>query len=178
MSSEDFNIHIQKRSHKDKKTELKSTQHNGHDNDLVRTTPMALVNDVNSVNGDQLTISSYHTVATSSNCDRFRASSISVSSNSGTLQKLQNVIKIEQVLRAIPTTAAILINRMVDRCFHEIEIVALLMSYLNIFDSTFKVMPFGSATFGFGGSSTNLNILVNAGNQKNHIILAKMFKHS
>lgn len=94
-----------------------------------------------------------------------RASIISTSSNSTTTQKLKNVIQIEQVSRAIPSKTVDLINRMVGRCFHEIEIVALLTRYLRTFNSTFKLLPFGSATYGFGGSTTNFNILVNAGNE-------------
>lgn len=97
--------------------------------------------------------------------DKSRASSVSISPRPATLQKLKTVFKIEHVLRAIPIKAVGLINRMVDRCFHEMEVVALLTRYLKTFDPRLKVMPFGSATYGLGGSTTNLNILVNAGNE-------------
>lgn len=107
----------------------------------------------------------------SSICDGSRASSIS----SATSQKLKDVINIDQVSRSMSSKTVDLINRMVGRCFHEIEIVALLTRYLKIFNSTLKVMPFGSATYGFGGSSTNFNILVNAGNKNFHITLARLF---
>lgn len=110
---------------------------------------------------DQINTSTSSTI-----CDGSRASSISISSNSVTSQKLKNVINIEPVSQAISSKTVDLINRMVGRCFYEIEIVALLTRYLKIFNSTLKVMPFGSATYGFGGSSTNFNILVNAGNKK------------
>lgn len=99
-----------------------------------------------------------------------RASSISILSNPVTSQKLKNVINIEQFSRTISSKTVDLINRMVGRCFNEIEIVALLTRYLKIFNPSLKVMPFGSATFGFGGSTTNFNILVNAGNKNLHII--------
>lgn len=115
---------------------------------------------------DQMNTSSSSSCSSSSSiCDGSRASSISISSNSVTSQKLKNVINIEQVSQAISSKTVDLINRMVGRCFYEIEIVALLTRYLKIFNSTLKVMPFGSATYGFGGSS-NFNILVNAGNKK------------
>lgn len=102
--------------------------------------------------------------ASSSISDLSRASIISTSSNSATTQKLKNVVDIKQVSRTIPSKTVDLINRIVGRCFHEIEIVALLTRYLRTFDSTLKVLPFGSATYGFGGSTANFNILVNAGN--------------
>lgn len=106
--------------------------------------------------------------ASSSICDVSRASSISLSSNSTTTPKLKNVINFEQVLRAIPSKTVDLINRRVERWFHELEIFALLTRYLRTFNSTLKAMPFGSATYGFGGSTTNFNILVNAGNKNVH----------
>lgn len=91
------------------------------------------------------------------------ASSNSFSSNPATLQKLKSVIIVTDVLHKIPTNMTCLVNRVVKRCFDEIEIVALLTRYLKIFDSNFKVMQWGSSTYGFGGTSTNFNILVNTG---------------
>lgn len=99
--------------------------------------------------------------ASSSFSDLSRAS---ITSTSSMPAKLKNVIDIEQVLRVISSKTVDLINRMVGRCFHEIEIVALLTHYLKTFDPTLRVLPFGSATYGFGGSTTNFNILVNTGN--------------
>lgn len=94
--------------------------------------------------------------------DPSRASSISITQPLPT-QKLMNVIDIKKVSQTIPTIAVDLVNRMVQRCFNEMKIQALLTRYFKEFDSSFDVMPFGSATYGFGGSHTNFNILINAG---------------
>lgn len=137
---------------------------------LVHELSVASLNRVQSLGNS--TTNTTNTSANSSICDISRASSFSISSNPAIIQKLKNVINIEQVLRVIPSKMVDLINRTVERCFNEIEIFALLTRYLKTFDSTLKVMPFGSATYGFGGTTTNFNILVNAGNKVLHIILA------
>lgn len=96
--------------------------------------------------------------------DRSRASSISSTINPIiSTQKLLNAIDVKKVSQAIPAIAVDLVHRMVQRCFNELEIQALLTRYLKEFDSNLSVMPFGSATYGFGGSRTNFNILVDAG---------------
>lgn len=96
--------------------------------------------------------------------DRLRTKTISVHSNPASLLELANVIADVKVSQAIPPKAVDLTSRMIRRTFDEIEITALLMQYLNIFDSNLKMTPFGSSTYGFGGSNTNFNVLVKAGN--------------
>lgn len=95
--------------------------------------------------------------------NRSRASSICTTHSTTSTQKLLNVIDVKKVYHAIPAIAVDLVYRRVQRCFEELEIQALLTRYLNEFDSNLRVMPFGSATYGFGGSRTNFNILVDAG---------------
>lgn len=121
-----------------------------------------------SVNGSQCLDSSDSATSSfnSSVYDRSRASSISNSCSSASFPKLENVIDSKPVLQCIPSKMVALVHRTVGRCFDELKIVALLTRYLKSFDSTLKVMPFGSATYGFGASITNFNILVNAGNKK------------
>lgn len=98
----------------------------------------------------------------SSSNDRSRASSVSITQPVST-QKLLNMIDVKKVSQAMPAIAVDLVYRMVQRCFHELEIQALLTRYVKEFDSSLEVMPFGSATYGFGGARTNFNILINAG---------------
>lgn len=79
-------------------------------------------------------------------------------------QTLLNSIDMKKVSHAIPAIAVDLVYRMVKRCFTELEIQAQLTRHFKELDSKLEVMPFGSATYGFGGSHTDFNILVNAGN--------------
>lgn len=94
--------------------------------------------------------------------DRSRASSIAMTQPIST-QKLFDAIDVKQVSLAIPAIAVDLVYRMVQRCFTELEIQAQLTRNFKELDSSLEVMPFGSATYGFGGSHTNFNILMNAG---------------
>lgn len=95
--------------------------------------------------------------------DRFRTKQNHIQSNPATLPELGYAIAGVRISQAIPSIAVDLTSRMIRRPFDEIQITALLMRYLNIFDSNLKVIPFGSATYGFGGSNSNFNVLVNAG---------------
>lgn len=80
------------------------------------------------------------------------------------LQELSNLLNGETTSQDFLRTAINLTSRMIRRPFDKIEITALLTRYLKIFESNLKMIPFGSATYGFSGSITNFNILVNAGN--------------
>lgn len=104
-----------------------------------------------------------------------RSKTTGISTKSATAKDLINEINIEKVLQAIPSIAAELSFRTVRRCFEEIEIIALLTQYFNMFDSNLKVRPFGSATYGFGGPKTNFNIMINTRDSNDHanIVLQK-----
>lgn len=103
--------------------------------------------------------------SSSSSNDRSRASSTNTTLNPISTLKLVNMIEVKNVSRAIPTIAVDLVYRMAQRYFDEIEIEALLTCYLKEFEPTLRVKSFGSVTYGFAGSRTNFNILVNAGNK-------------
>lgn len=79
--------------------------------------------------------------------------------------KLADVIDVNQFPRTIIATAVDFTSRTHQRISYENQIVKILTGQLKKFDSTLRVMPFGSATYGFGGSN-NFNILVNTGNRK------------
>lgn len=106
---------------------------------------------------------------------KFRLNNVGVSSHSATVKELPNGMHIRKILQAIPPTMADLSFRMARQCFNEIEIVALLTQYVNIFDSNLEIKPFGSRLFGFGGSKTDFNVLVNGShaNQNPNIAFQK-----
>lgn len=76
---------------------------------------------------------------------------------------LLNSITIDQISVFIKTTAVDLIFRTLERITHEMDLVQLLGRHLKAFDSKLELMPFGSSTYGFGGCSTDFNILVSTG---------------
>ena len=84
--------------------------------------------------------------------------------------QLKNVISIEKIAEAITPKAIDLTTRTSQRIFNEKQIIQDLSRLLQKFNSEFKVMPFGSATYGFGGIDTNFNIcLINGGKNNFHI---------
>lgn len=88
---------------------------------------------------------------------------IKVHLNPEILQELAKLLTEQSVFQLIFSTAIDLTSRMIRRPFDEIQITALLMHYFHLFDPKLKILPFGSATYGFAGSNTNFNILVVAG---------------
>lgn len=81
-------------------------------------------------------------------------------------KQLKNVIDMEKIAAAIIPKASELTTRTVQRIYNEKQIINDVERLLEIFNKNLKVMSFGSATYGFGGSDTNFNIcLVNDGNK-------------
>lgn len=78
----------------------------------------------------------------------------------------KNSINIEQITEAMIPKAIDLIFRTDQRISQETQIVADLEVFLKEHKFNLKVMPFGSATYGFGGTNTDFNIclLTNDGN--------------
>lgn len=169
MCLEDYNIHIQKKNHKDKEIEYQSQRQNGFGNHLVRTTSMVLVNDnktvIQSTNirSDSSDNSSVH----NGNTDRSRASSVDISPRPSSISELGNLIDFEAACMAITRNINNeCIFRTAQRTAFETKIINNLSHYLKAFDSTLQLKIFGSTTYGFGGSKMNFNILVNTGNEK------------
>lgn len=98
---------------------------------------------------------------------KFKPSVANIETSSLTTSKIStsliNSINIDQVSVTIKTTAIDLIFRTMKRISNEFDIVGLLVRHLKAFDSKLEMVPFGSATYGFGGCSTDFNILVNTG---------------
>lgn len=80
--------------------------------------------------------------------------------------QLENVIDIEKIAEAIIPKAIDLTTRTSQRISNEKKVIEDLLLLSKGFNPNLKVMPFGSATYGFGGPDTNFNIcLVNKGNK-------------
>lgn len=152
---EDFNAHIQKKSHKDNEIEHKSQQQNGSGNHLVRTTSMVSVNDKRTMSQR----SNQSSDSSDDNSRRSRASSVDISPCSA----ISFEAACEAITRNIQNEC---IFRTPQRTAYETKITNNLSHYLKAFDSTLQLKIFGSTTYGFGGSKTNFNILVSTGNER------------
>lgn len=144
LNSEDFELHTQKTSHKEKEIKLNASRHipvGGTEigqaaNELIKSTSL---NAVNSNDNNQMVIraKSQDTIAINT----------SIISHAGKLEK------------AIATEMIDFVSRTQSRIDNEVQILKSLIAYLNAFDSELQLVPFGSSTYGYGGSRTNFNIL-------------------
>lgn len=80
-----------------------------------------------------------------------------------TVQKLEHLIKVDQVSMSIKTEMDHIMLRSKDRIKNEAHIINLLSCILKAHDATVEVRPFGSVTYGFGGQRTNFNIFIMTG---------------
>lgn len=67
-------------------------------------------------------------------------------------------INMKQITETMISKAIDLISRTDQRIFREKQIVTDLKRFVNDKKFNLKVIPFGSATYGFGGSKTDFNI--------------------
>lgn len=72
-------------------------------------------------------------------------------------------IESNELFREIFSVSASLLTRSEERIQYEKQIMDVLEMYVKSFDSTLNIVSFGSTTYGFGGSNTNFNILIDAG---------------
>lgn len=79
------------------------------------------------------------------------------------VKKLENLIKIEDVSKTAKIDMISLLSRSADRVMYEVKIMELLSFYFSAYDSTIKVVPFGSSTYGFGSMRTDFNLLIKIG---------------
>lgn len=101
--------------------------------------------------------------------DKHVANSVEVPNRQSTAVNFENMIDLEEISRNVGAKAINLICRSVQRISLEVKILDLLSCHLKRFRPNLQIMPFGSATYGFGGSSTDFNILVNAGAGNKHL---------
>lgn len=103
------------------------------------------------------------------NKNNSKASSIvDISPASSSIQTLTNAVmsRKEQIFEDIPATAAEFVSRTAHRISDERDVLNCLKRYFSTHSITLQMMPFGSATYGFGGCETDLNILVNISEEK------------
>lgn len=160
LTSEDFAIHKSKRGHKEKEIELQSLHSIEPVGNLAQTNPSTLVTPENLTNKSNSSDSIVDNDTTS--YDESVTKSIEIPKRESNAENLANAISSEaiSISRNIGTKAIDLIFRSVQRISLEVQILDLLSRHLKGFDSTVRVVPFGSATYGFSGSSTDFNILV------------------
>lgn len=76
------------------------------------------------------------------------------------IKSLDDLVKVDGIFDLIETEAIDLLVRTDTRIAMEKEIIKILTKYIKSFDNKLNVIPFGSTTYGFGGSHTNLNIWI------------------
>lgn len=189
MNLADYKIHVQKNSHMDKVSEHEqmSLQTDGFDADTLDDVTTSFTScsesgeisendevcdddsDENSIQEmDQDSDNVFKSIesATSRSITEILSGSEAIEQPIKKVQvlELKNIIETDKVLPAMLLGAIDLVSRTENRIQNEMEIMRSLECYLKALDSSLKMVAFGSATFGFGGSNTNLNILVDAGN--------------
>lgn len=120
----------------------------------VKSVQVAELKSVSTVNSDT------NQSVVRANIQEMVAGNTSIQSNPA---KLENVIKTDEAALAIATEMIHFVSRTKTRIHNESQILNTLAGYLNGFDCKVQLVPFGSATYGFGGSSTNFNVLANTG---------------
>lgn len=184
LNSEDFKLHSQKKIHKEKEIELKSSrQKNGSDIVQGGSIQKSKSNTELNVQIDQA-IKLKAAISTSSLNYNGNASVSQINSQKmvnrtavhPNLLKLENVIKTDDVSveNAIVAEMIDFVSRTDRRVQNEAIILKTLAQHLKGIYSALKFVPFGSSTYGFGGSKTNLNILVNAGNHKLQLLIDRL----
>lgn len=177
MTSEDFCTHSSKRGHKEKETEIHSLHHNGLVSNSMQRNPSVSI----PTNPENDTINQHYILQSdSSDSSVFNINGLGDESvtKSNEIPKhadnLTNMIDTEEISRKIVDKAINFMFRSVQRISLEVQILNLFLHHLKGFDSSLQILPFGSSTYGFGGSSTDFNILVIAG-KGNKYIFCRVF---
>lgn len=91
--------------------------------------------------------------------------STSVDLKPAAMKKLEDVIEVDTITKHAKIEMDEILTP-TSRAKKEQEIVDLLTFFMATFVPSIKFTPFGSTTYGFGGTSTNLNILASSGKIK------------
>lgn len=168
MNTQDFNAHIQKPEHKAKEISLKPISRNGHEYHLMGMSSI-LENGANCENGGEKiepesVFSQQFVVNGAKMIDGNRASGINLRSPSIPADAINwgNSIIVEQILQVTTANIINITSRTTQRISNEHKIVERLTNYLDEIDSALRIVPFGSATYGFGGANTDFNILIDS----------------
>lgn len=192
-------MHVQKKSHKEAQKKL--TGQNRNEGDTVRGSSYeSKSSKYYSANDDQSSnLSTYNSVSSINDCESNATTSRSQSLASETVQtdkssnmttlpvqdlktlnnskenvplkKQENIIQMVYVTNSAVDQMKELLERSESRIQHEAEIIATLSHFFIKIDSTLKVVPFGSSTFGFGSLRTNFNILLKISSSKKNASL-------
>lgn len=92
--------------------------------------------------------------------DRFEASSTNSSSLRAVTTNLAKLIDVKHVSRAVAAKIIDLTSRNAQRNSDENQIIKILSGHLKNISASARLTAFGSTKYGFGGSNTNLNILI------------------
>lgn len=145
MNREDFEAHIQKRTHQIKNISRSEADSN---------TQKDIENVISLLDNGAMAIES-----TKSN-ENLRSSQISLVTKILSETNLKSLVQETNIFKRIASEAKCLETRNDDRIYKEARILEILRHFLQMFDPEINIFPFGSSTYGFGGSSTNLNILI------------------
>lgn len=106
-------------------------------------------------------------VVLSSNCSAISQTK-SHGSGAGCDEQFEGVEHVSQSIARSEST-----SRMIERCSNEAAIVELLVHYSEQMGPGRQVVPFGSATYGFGDSMSNFNILIQTGERSKSLELVE-----
>lgn len=160
-------LHTQKKSHKEKETEIKSSRQSPNGSKIAQLASNELKNNANCrVGGDQVVelkaASSVSSVNSNDNQSFVRENSQNMVASPS---RISNATKLD---KAIVAKMIDFVTRTETRIHNESQILKTLIGYLNAINYKVQLVPFGSSTYGYGGSSTNFNILANAGQNNNN----------
>lgn len=77
--------------------------------------------------------------------------------------KLVDVINVDEVVNSSKNEMNRILTRSKIRIQNEQDIINMLSLLLTTYDSTIKIAPFGSSTYGFGGEKSHISILIITG---------------
>lgn len=169
MNLEDLELHNQKRIHKEKEAELNASRQSVNISDTVQATVIQSEDNANceaqSDQTDKRTSSSSIGSLNSSPNQNIGETSRqeTVTHTPAPLNFVKDVCVSDEVFRTIAAEMIGFVTRTKARIHDEAHILNALNGYLNEFDPKIKLVPFGSSTYGFGSTRTNLNILASAG---------------
>lgn len=161
MNSEDFAIHNQKQCHKANVEKL-TPKNQKNDNDATEATRNSLFDTKNNENfnvdhvDQKISHNNNYIETVDESKQEENALSMDIEAKS------DDALKVELLHNTIITKMIELTMRTTERIQNEKQISNILNQRLKNFDSNLKIMQFGSASYGFGGS-VNLNFLVHAG---------------
>lgn len=175
LNFEDFELHRQKKIHKEKEAELSASRQSLNGSDTGRAATIQSKDNVNceaqSDQADKRTaansISSIESIFNQNTAET--TTEETVTHTPALSNCVKDICESDEMFKAIAAEMIGFVTRTNARIHDEAHILNILNGYLNEFDSKMKLVPFGSSTYGFGGTRTNFNILASAGDSTKSI---------